>query len=223
MDARELPLPGVLRGRREFRHLVQRRKLWKRGREVAICREATNDWKGWASPTVDLFATLRKLPGFAPSSAHVILGRGGESTQNEVRGMTWSCPKCGRSFTRKNQRHACGTGDGTDVLRGRPETLVAVYRTVESFAKSLGKIEIVSRDRYVLLRTVRIFADLVIMTDAVRIAIHLPRTVSNPVFFKVAADTRHVSHVAKLRRVEDVDVVKPYIEEAYNFSLAAPS
>ena len=90
----------------------------------------------------------------------------------------WKCPKCKRSFTRKNQRHACGTGDRSEVLRNRPDALVALYDSVESFAKSLGSIEIVARERYVLLRTVRIFADMVIMTDAVRIAIHLERRVT---------------------------------------------
>jgi len=47
---------------------------------------------------------------------------------------TWSCPKCKRRFTRKNQRHACGTGDRLEVLRGRSESLVALYRALESFA-----------------------------------------------------------------------------------------
>lgn len=111
----------------------------------------------------------------------------------------WTCPKCKRSFTRKNQRHACGTGNRSEVLRNRPGGLVALYDSVESFAKSLGSIEIVARKRYVLLRTVRIFADLVIMTDAVRIAIHLGRRIDDPIFFKVGSDETKVSHVAKLR------------------------
>jgi len=135
----------------------------------------------------------------------------------------WKCPKCKRSFTRKNQRHACGTGDRSEVLRNRPDALVALYDSVESFAKSLGTIEIVARERYVLLRTVRIFADMVIMTDAVRIAIHLGRRIDNPIFFKVGSDETKVSHVAKLRTKEDLEVIKPYLKEAYEFSLARPA
>src|ERR1039458_976062 len=78
----------------------------------------------------------------------------------------WSCPKCKRRFTRKNQRHVCGTGNRLEVLRGRPDSLVALYSSLESFAKTLGPLEIVARDRYVLFRSDRIFADLVVMTDA---------------------------------------------------------
>jgi len=135
----------------------------------------------------------------------------------------WVCPKCKRSFTRKNQRHACGTGNRNEVLRNRPEELVAVYDSVESFAKSLGSIEIVARERYVLLRTVRIFADMVIMSDAVRIAIHLGRRIDNPIFFKVGRDGTKVSHVARLCTKKDVEVIKPYLKEAYEFSLARPA
>jgi hypothetical protein len=132
----------------------------------------------------------------------------------------WTCPQCSRSFTRKNQRHACGTGDRSEVLRNRPPSVVALYASVESFVKSLGPVEAVTRDRYVLFRSVRIFADLVIMADAVRIAVHLGRTIDDPIFFKIVSDERAVTHVAKLRTEDDWGAVRPYLKEAYDFSLA---
>lgn len=131
----------------------------------------------------------------------------------------WTCPRCSRSFTRKNQRHACGTGDRSEVLRGRPDSLVALYASVESFVRSLGSVETVARERYVLFRSVRIFADLVIMADALRIAVHLGRKVDAPIFFKVASDGKKVTHVAKLRTEDDWGMVKPYLSEAYELSL----
>lgn len=131
----------------------------------------------------------------------------------------WTCPKCDRSFTQVNQRHACGTSDGGDVLRNRPEFIVRTYAAIEAFVKSLGEIEIVSRDRYVLFRSVRIFTDLNIMADAVRVAIHLERRVEDPRFIKVVADRKKVTHVAKLQSESDVDAIKAYIKEAYDVSL----
>src|SRR5688572_15138958 len=111
----------------------------------------------------------------------------------------WQCSKCKRRFTRKNQRHACGTGDRHEVLRNRPPELVALYGALEKFAKSLGPVEFVARDRYVLLRSQRIFADLVVMSGALRVAIHLSRQVKNDeLFVKVVSDRRHVTHVAKV-------------------------
>jgi predicted transport protein len=135
----------------------------------------------------------------------------------------WSCPKCKRGFTRKNQRHACGTGNRLEVLRGRPDSLVALYSSLESFAKTLGPVEIVARDRYVLFRSGRIFADLVVMTDALRVAVHLSRRVADPIFFKIGADRKRVSHVAKLRDETSLSTLKPYLREAYEFSISSPS
>jgi predicted transport protein len=132
----------------------------------------------------------------------------------------WTCPKCKRRFTRKNQRHACGTGDRASVLRNRPPELVALYEALERFAKSLGPVEVVARDRYVLFRSQRIFADLVVMAETLRLAIHLPREAKNPLFFKVAADRRHVTHVAKLIAPADLEAMKPFLREAYASSIA---
>ena len=134
--------------------------------------------------------------------------------------MMWTCPECHRQFTRKNQRHACGTGNRADVLRNRPPEVVRLYAALEEFAKSLGPVELVTRDRYVLLRSNRIFADAVIMSDALRLAIHLPRKAEHKLFMKVAADRRHVSHVAKLRVVEELELMKPFLREAYEYSIS---
>jgi len=131
----------------------------------------------------------------------------------------WVCPSCRRKFTRANQRHACGTDDRRDVIRNRPAAVVELYASIESFAKSLGPIELVTRDRYVLLRSVRLFADLVIMAEAVRLAVHLGRKVDAPFFFKVVADHRFVTHVAKLKAKEDFEPMKPFLQEAYGFSM----
>ena len=132
----------------------------------------------------------------------------------------WTCPECGRQFTRANQRHACGTGDRSVVLRNRPAELVELYGNLETFVRSLGAVEFVTRERYVLLRTRKIFADLNIMTDALRIAIHLPAPMEHALFFKVGGDRKEVTHVAKLRTAGDLDAMKPFLRKAYEFSVA---
>lgn len=132
----------------------------------------------------------------------------------------WTCPQCNRQFTRKNQRHACGTGERSAVLRNRPPELVELYAALEDFAKSLGPVELVTRERYVLFRSQRIFADAVIMSDAVRLAIHLGRQVDHALFIKVVADRKQVTHVAKLRSMQDLEAMKPLVREAHAHSLS---
>lgn len=132
----------------------------------------------------------------------------------------WTCPKCSRQFTRKNQRHACGTGDRADILRNRPPEVVKLYAALEKFARSLGPVEFVTRDRYALLRSKRIFADAVVMSDALRLAIHLPRKAEHKLFMKIGSDRRHVTHVAKLRAIEELESMKPFLREAYEHSIS---
>ncbi|MFZ5889589.1 MAG: DUF5655 domain-containing protein [Myxococcota bacterium] len=140
-----------------------------------------------------------------------------------VASSSWTCSKCKRVFTQRNQRHACGTGERAQVLRNRPDTVVKVYQAIERFVQSLGKIEIVARERYVLFRSTRIFADLVIMADAVRVAIHLGREVKDPMFIKVVSDRKKVTHVVKLTQLRDVTRIRPLLKEAYEFSISAES
>jgi len=132
----------------------------------------------------------------------------------------WACPQCQRRFTRKSQRHACGTGDLRQVFRDRPAALLALYMELAVLLNSLGQVEIVARERYLLFRSTRIFADLTVMTDSLRLVIHLPRQAEHPLFEKVVSDTRHVSHVVKLRGSPELQAMEPFLREAYRHSLA---
>jgi predicted transport protein len=132
----------------------------------------------------------------------------------------WTCPKCKRRFTRTNQRHACGTGDRAEVLRNRAPEIVDLYDALERFARSLGPVEFVTRERYVLLRSNRIFADVVVTSDGLRLAIHLSRNVDHKLFMKVAADRKQVTHVAKLHDMEEFKAMKPFLREAYEYSIS---
>lgn len=79
-----------------------------------------------------------------------------------------------------------------------PRCVIALDEAVEGIAQSLGPVELVARERYVLFRTPRIFADPVILSDAVRIAVCLPREASSPLFLEIVHGPRQVTLVAKL-------------------------
>src|SRR5947207_4210092 len=111
----------------------------------------------------------------------------------------WTCPRCGRAFRRANQPHSCGTGSRATLLKNKPPALVKLYESLEKSLKSWGGVEIVAKERYALFRTDRVFADLVFMRDALRLAILLDREVKDPMFFKVGRLSPHrVAHVVKL-------------------------
>lgn len=132
----------------------------------------------------------------------------------------WKCPNCEREFTRVNQRHSCGTGSTSDLLRNRPDEIVAIYKLIENFVQNLGKVEIVTKERYALFRSKRIFSDLTVMKNCIRIVVHLNREVNDPVFLKTVSDRKHISHVAKLESTDEFCNIQAYLKEAYVFSVS---
>jgi hypothetical protein len=84
-------------------------------------------------------------------------------------------------------------------------------------------VEVVTRDRYALFRTTRIFADLTVMRDALRVVIHLSRKVSAPYFIKIGPSGNRVSHVAIVRTEEDLRAVMPFFREAFDLSVGEKS
>ena len=132
--------------------------------------------------------------------------------------MTWRCPRCDPTFRQLNQRHACGVGSRGVLLKNRPPVLVDLYGKLEATVKGFGAVEVVTRDRYALFRTTRIFTDLTVMRDALRVVIHLGREVSAPYFIKVVHGDKRVSHVAKVRTRAELRVITPLLREAYELA-----
>jgi hypothetical protein len=95
-----------------------------------------------------------------------------------------------------------------------------IYELIETHAKSLGRVEFVTRQRYALFRSVRIFADLTVMTTCVRLVVHLHRRVDDPAFYKVVTGEKAVSHVVQLTTPAQWKEVKAYFAEAYRASLS---
>ena len=137
--------------------------------------------------------------------------------------MTWRCPRCDRTFRQVNQRHACGLGSRGVLLKNRPPVLVDLYGKLEATVKGFGAVEVVTRDRYALFRTTRIFTDLTVMRDALRVVIHLGREVSAPYFIKVVHGDKRVSHVAKVRTRAELRVITPLLREAYELAASEES
>ena len=137
--------------------------------------------------------------------------------------MTWTCPRCRRTFRQTHQRHACGVGSPVTLLKNRPPALADLYRKLEATVKSFGGVEVVTHNRYALFRTTRIFADLTVMRDALRVVIHLSRKARAPYFIKVVQGDKRALHVALVRTGRDVRAIMPFLREAYNLAVSEES
>ena len=137
--------------------------------------------------------------------------------------MSWACPCCDRTFRQAHQRHACGVGNAATLLKSRPPALIDLYRKLETKVKGFGDVEVVTRNRYALFRTTRIFADLTVMRDALRVVIHLARKVSAPYFIKVGQNNKRVSHVVLVRTAGDLRTIIPHLREAFDLAVSEES
>lgn len=70
------------------------------------------------------------------------------------------------------------------------------------------------------MRSTRIFTDLTVMKDALRVVVHLSRRVKHPLFIKIVFDRNRYSHVAKINDEKELGIIKPYLKEAYDASLS---
>ena len=138
--------------------------------------------------------------------------------------MSWACPQCDRTFRQVNQRHACGAGaSAASLLKNRPPALTDLYRKLETTVRGFGDVEVVTRDRYALFRTTRIFADLTVTRDALRVVIHLGRRLSAPYFIKIGPSGNRVSHVVLVRTAKDLRTIIPFLREAFALAVSEES
>jgi hypothetical protein len=130
----------------------------------------------------------------------------------------WTCPRCHRTFRQANQRHACGVGTAASILKDRSPELDDLYRRLEKSVRGYGDVEVVTRDRYALFRTTRIFADLTVMRDTLRVVIHLDRVAKAPCFIKVGRSGKRLSHVAFVKTAADLRAIAPFLREAFDLA-----
>jgi hypothetical protein len=88
-------------------------------------------------------------------------------------------------------------GSTATLLKNKPRALADLYRRLETMIKSFGGVEVVTRDRYGLFRTTRIFADLTVMRDALRVVVHLGRKASRTVLHQDRAGRQTVSRTSR--------------------------
>jgi len=132
--------------------------------------------------------------------------------------MNWTCSRCRRTFRRVSQRHRCGVGSDETLFKNRPPELAELYRELGAAVRGFGHVEIVARDRYALFRTTRIFTDLTVTSDALRIVIHLSRRADRPYFVKFGQHGRRISHVAFVRTRKELRSIIPFVREAFDLA-----
>jgi hypothetical protein len=136
--------------------------------------------------------------------------------------MPWTCPRCGRSFGRRDQSHSCvPAADLDDWLAGRPALVGEVLAAVRVVTRSLGDdVAIEATKAAVMVKRARTFAEVKPRRDRVELAFIVSRRIDDPRIVRTLDLTRtRIVHVVDVADVSDVDAqVRAWLAEAYDSS-----
>jgi hypothetical protein len=136
--------------------------------------------------------------------------------------LAWVCPRCRRSFGRRNQPHSCAPVPDLDGwLADRPTWAQDVIAAVRDQVNALGEDVILEPVKGALMiKRARTFAELSVRADRVELEFILSRHVQDRRIARVLPlSSRRIVHEVNLHRPDDVDrQVTDWLTEAYESS-----
>jgi predicted transport protein len=119
----------------------------------------------------------------------------------------WTCPKCGRTFKRKDQQHACTLISKENLFAKRPPELKDLYIKIVKEVKKFGdyREETVNPD-VIFFKTKSTFLAVKVKRDHLDIEFFLDHLEDVPPVSKYLQTSKHrVAHVVPIDRSEEIN------------------
>jgi hypothetical protein len=130
----------------------------------------------------------------------------------------WTCPKCQRSFKRKDQQHSCVLVSKESLFAKRPPLLKSLYEKVVAGVKKLGayREETVPPDT-IYFKTSSTFLAVKVKVNHLEVEFYLDHHEEHPAVAKWLQTSKHrFAHVVTVDREEDISKeLIGWIEESY--------
>lgn len=132
--------------------------------------------------------------------------------------MSWTCPRCGRSFHRKDQPHSCDVRDIDSHFAGKPPALRCVFDALTGRLQSFGPVKISPVKNAIIISAKTTFLAIKPRKDCVEIEFLLDHAVEEfPVTKTVRASRNRYAHFIKLEQPEEVnDQLMHWLFLSYN-------
>jgi hypothetical protein len=121
---------------------------------------------------------------------------------------TWTCPRCDRSFGRRNQSHVClPTVDVDDYFAGRPEHEREIFDAVVGHLLTVDDtIDVEAATVGILVKKRRTFVELRPKQRWYELSIMLTRPIDDPrVSKRIVVSRARYAYFFRLRAASDVD------------------
>ena len=133
----------------------------------------------------------------------------------------WTCPKCGRPFTRPHQSHSCVRASVNDFLKGKTAQQVALYRQFERLALAVGDVNLAPAKGRIGFQHGRIFAAANALTrNGLRVHVVTSAPIRSPrvIRAEVMAADCYVSHFLVRSEHEADDEMKHWLKQGYQWA-----
>jgi len=137
--------------------------------------------------------------------------------------MSWTCPKCHRTFKNKNQDHSCEVRKVSDHLDNKPENIRSLFRTIAEFTNAISPdVREVHVKNAILYTEVSNFLAVKIRKSYIQIEFALQREEDVfPVYKVVKYSKTGWAHIIKLDDPNDFnDQIRDWIREAHQVSVS---
>ena len=133
----------------------------------------------------------------------------------------WTCPKCGRPFTRPHHSHSCVRASVDDFLSGKTPSQVDLYRQFEVKALEVGNVNLAPAKSRIGFQHGRIFAAANgLSRNGLRIHIvtKQPIVSSRLVRLEAMASDCYVNHFL-LRSIDEIDdELNEWLRQGYQWA-----
>lgn len=128
----------------------------------------------------------------------------------------WRCDTCGRSFTNRNQSHACGRHRLEDHFAGKSPRVRAIYDAFLAMLQCFGPVAVLPEKTRIAFQVRMSFAQLTPRREWVNGHFVLARQAEDSPFTRIEtiSPRNHVHHF-RLQGPDEVEALRGYAGEAY--------
>ena len=117
----------------------------------------------------------------------------------------WTCKKCGRKFSRKNQPHTCTLLKPEDHIKNKPNEIQELYKTLVSKLNRLIPVRLDAISFAINMKGKRNFGMLFISNRNIKVEFHLNYKLDDPRIVKSAKYNKKCSHIVYINKLEDIN------------------
>jgi len=129
----------------------------------------------------------------------------------------WTCPRCRRRFKNRNQAHSCGQFTVEQLLDGKPQEIVELYRQVDDLIRRCGEVVVAPTKTRVLFKVRTVFATVAVTKNWLDLVFVLGRRLKHRRIRKAQEEYPGIVHFLRIEKADDLDDdLAGWLQEAYD-------